>query len=323
MLFWTTAASAFASVGFQTVQVPDPPGKPLAVAIWYPSSGASTLQPIQLFRQDVTQNGAIAGSRLGVIFLSHGNGGSLASHYDTANALARAGFIAVALTHTGDNSQDQSYVANGMNLIDRPRQFERVIRYILDEWPERSHIDPHRIGVFGFSLGGYTALVEIGGVPDLGRTAQLCRERPKAPECDFVRQNQGDPLAPAPRHIPAWVHDSRIRAAVVAAPAVGYMFGSDGLKQVRIPVQLWRATNDTQAPDAWNSAVVNAGLANPPEVHVIPNADHYSFLPPCSDALKRVASFICGDAPGFDRAAFHDKFNQEVTAFFHRVLTAR
>ena len=88
---------------------------------------------------------------------------------------------------------------------------------------------------------------------------QLCQERPAAPECAFIRQRHGDQLGPI-TETPVWVHDSRIRAAVIVAPAIAYLFGGGGLKHATIPVQLWRAAADGQAPDAWNSAVVRSGL---------------------------------------------------------------
>ena len=250
-----------------------------------------------------------------------GTAGSLASHYDTALALARAGFVVIALTHNGDNSQDQSYTGNNINLIERPRQLELVIDFVLKDWGDHSRIDPRRIGVFGFSLGGFTVLVESGGIPDLGRMKQLCNERPSAPECDFIRKRRGDMLAPV-ANAPAWVQDDKIRAAVVAAPAVAYLFPPGGLRQVRIPVQLWRAAADQNAPDAWNSALVAAGLPVEPELHTVPYANHYAFLPPCTDTLRQFAAFICADEPGFDRAGFHRQFNQEVVAFFEKTLRA-
>ena len=180
-----------------------------------------------------------------------------------------------------------------------------------------------RVGVFGFSLGGFTALVEAGGVPDLRRMRQLCEERPTAPECSFVQQRQGDMLGPIKDDPPVWVHDSRIRAAVIVAPAVSYLFGADGLKQVTIPIQLWRAAADRQAPHAWNSAVVEKGLPAPPDLHTVSNADHYAFLPPCSDALKQAAPSICIDQAGFDRVSFHKQFNEEVVAFFSQTLRGK
>jgi predicted dienelactone hydrolase len=254
--------------------------------------------------------------------MSHGTAGSLASHYDTALGLAQAGFVVVAVTHTGDNSQDQSYAGNRIDLTDRPRQFKQVIRFMLEDWSEHSRIDAERVGVFGFSLGGFTALVEAGGVPDLRRMTQLCHERPQAPECNFIRQRHGDQLGPI-KESPVWVHDSRIRVAVIVAPAASYLFGSGGLKQIKIPIQLWRAAADTQAPNAWNSEVVRSGLPNTPDLHTVSNADHYAFLPPCSDSLRQAAPSICTDGPGFDRAAFHKQFNREVVAFFSQYFVVR
>ena len=110
---------------------------------------------------------------------------------------------------------------------------------------------------------------------------------------------------------------------MIVAPAVSYLFGADGLKQVTIPIQLWRAAADGQAPHAWNSAVVEKGLPTPPDLHIVPNADHYAFLPPCSDALRQAAPSICIDGAGFDRASFHKQFNQEVVAFFSQTLRGR
>ena len=164
VLFATMVSRA--SVGFQQMTVPDPQGKPLAVGIWYPGSGTASSQPLDLFTQEVVANGQISGNHLPLILISHGAGGSFANHYDTALALAGAGFVVAAVTHTGDNYMDDSYAGNRKDLIDRPRQIKIVTDYMLSVWPQHSHLDPNRIGIFGFSLGGFTALVEIGGTPD-------------------------------------------------------------------------------------------------------------------------------------------------------------
>lgn len=185
------AGSCEAGAGFRQMDVPDPPGRPLTIGIWFPSSGQTSSQPVGPFQQNVALNASIIGMKLPVVFISHGTAGSLGSHYDTALGLAEAGFVVVALTHTGDNYQDQTYAGNRIDLTDRPRQLKQVIRFVLEEWSERIHIDAARVGVFGFSLGGFTALVEGGGVPDLRRMKQLCDERPTAPECSFIEQRQG------------------------------------------------------------------------------------------------------------------------------------
>ncbi|HKF49456.1 MAG TPA: dienelactone hydrolase family protein [Terracidiphilus sp.] len=324
-LVWLAAAGlwfarlCFGSVGFQEVTVPDPPGKPIAVGIWYPSSAQASAHPLGMFSQMVAPNGGIAGERLPLVLISHGAYGSMASHYDTAIALAEAGFAVAALTHTGDNSNDQTYLGTSFNLIDRPRQAKVVLDWMFSSWNGRGHLDERRVGVFGFSLGGFTALVVSGGTPELNRMALLCSTRPDAPECSFNNGRQVVEPKPVPAR-PNWAHDSRIRAVVVAAPAVSFDFGPGDLKHVGIPVQLWRAERDTQAPDGWNSAVVRKELPGPQEEHVVPGQDHYVFLAPCSAALAAAVPQICKDGPGFDRVAFHREFNRLVVNFLAKKL---
>ncbi len=103
MKIWTVSAvivvmfakASAGTVGFQQVTVPDPEGKPLAVGIWYPSVGQASSQPLGPFSQTVAVDSEVSGNRLPLVLISHGTGGSLASHYDTALALVQAGFVVV------------------------------------------------------------------------------------------------------------------------------------------------------------------------------------------------------------------------------------
>jgi predicted dienelactone hydrolase len=63
-------------------------------------------------------------------------------------------------------------------------------------------------------------------------------------------QVAGDAPHPAGEHVrnEDWIADPRIKAAVIAAPAIGFTFGRAGLKSVLIPVQLWRAGSDSILP---------------------------------------------------------------------------
>ena len=106
--FIASCTAGNGAVGFQQFTVPDSGSKPLAVAVWYPSDSAAVSQAIGPFRQTVAVDGRISGERFRLILTSHGSQGSLASHYDTAVALAQEGFVVAALTHTGDNTTDQT-----------------------------------------------------------------------------------------------------------------------------------------------------------------------------------------------------------------------
>ncbi|HEY0746944.1 MAG TPA: hypothetical protein VGD63_09615 [Steroidobacteraceae bacterium] len=303
------------SVGFQQATVPDPSGKAISAGIWYPSNSEPAAHLLETFSQDVAVQAPIAGYGLPLILISHGTGGSLASHYDTANALARAGFVVIGVTHTGDNFRDATYVGNRRDLIDRPRQMKVALDWMLSSWDGHGNLNPRRVGVFGFSLGGFTAAVLAGGVPKLSRMAQLCTSTPTAPECAFIKNAQGDQLDPNPPE-PVWVHDARIKAAVIAAPAAGYLFAPGSLRDVSAPIQMWRAEKDTQAPDAWNGAFIRDDLRVHPDSHTVEGADHFVFLAPCSEAMAATAPQVCQDASGIDRTAFHRALNRSVVDFF-------
>lgn len=296
----------------ENVLAPDPDDKPLDLRIWYPGDAATPRE--------------VKGAHLPLIVISHGTGGSKDGHEDTARALADAGFIVVAVTHTGDNYRDQSYVHRATHLQERPRHVMRAIDYMLTTWHAHKQIDPERIGMFGHSAGGFTALVLAGGQPDTRRTVEYCRQRPQAWTCVYLRKN-GVVIESLASHSPAqWLRDPRIKAAVVAAPAVGYAFDPDGLAAVRIPLQIWDAGRD-QVVD--NSAqIVRSLLPVSPEYHLVANAGHFSFLTPCNWGMRSIIAVmslfgtepICNDPDGFDRVLFQQDFNAQVVRFFSTAL---
>lgn len=247
--------------------------------------------------------------------MSHGNGGSLGGHDDTALALAQAGFVVAAPTHAGDNDRDHS---RELELQDRPKQISATIDALLHDWRGHAAIDPHRIGMFGFSAGGFTTLVSIGGRPDLGLVVPYCAEHARSFVCVLRQQHGAADAAPPPPS--AWRADPRIRAASIAAPALGFTFTRASLAEVRVPVQLWAAANDRVLPVADNAGAVRAALPKPPEYHLVPGADHFDFLAPCSAALAQAVPPICDDRSGFDRTAFHDRFDAAIVRFFSRTL---
>src|SRR5262249_22296610 len=158
-------AKSAAPVGFQQLTIESEANEAIPIGLWYPTSTPPKEQPLALFSQVVAQAGIISGTHLSLVVISHGTGGSLASHYDTAHALAAAGFVVAALTHPGDNSQDQRLAGSRRDLIDRPRDVHRVLDYVLSEWVGHNRVDATRVGIFGFSLGGFTSLVAVGGAP--------------------------------------------------------------------------------------------------------------------------------------------------------------
>jgi predicted dienelactone hydrolase len=63
-------------------------------------------------------------------------------------------------------------------------------------------------------------------------------------------------------------------------------------------------------------AAVERSLPARHDYHVVLNAGHLAFLIPCPPTLAKARPEVCTDAPGFDRVAFHERFNADVLAFF-------
>lgn len=282
----------------------------IEVGIWYPTSGTPVHQRLGLYTQDVVAGGRVTDGKHPLVVISHGTGGDFAGHVDTAVALARAGFIVAALTHPGDNWRDNN---RATRIEGRPAALSATISYMLQAWPAHAAIDPDRIGAFGFSAGGFTVLAAAGGRPDMRRFADHCARHPAYFVCTLLKSQ--------PRTLTsAWpsTTDPRIKAIVVAAPAIGFTFDRAGLAGVRIPVQLWRADDDRVLPAPFYADAVRAALPNKPEFHAVSGAGHFDFLAPCADPATMPQ--LCASAPGFDRTAFHARFDAQVVRFFTEKL---
>ncbi len=300
------------AAGFESLQAADGTETPLQVTVWYPTEAVAQEVDLGPFTLRIARGGAIAGRGLPLIVMSHGNGGSSLGHHDTAVALAQAGFVVAAVTHTGDNHADHGREAS---MTDRPRHISRVIDHMLTKWPGRDHIDAARIGVFGFSSGGFTALVLAGGVADLGRVAPHCQRHPGDYACQLIARHSTDNASVGTAAVVAG-RDARVRAAVVVAPALGFSFTEASLAAVSVPIQLWRAADDLVLPHPWYAEAVRAALPGPLDYREVPEAGHFDFLAPCTPRFAATAPPLCISQPGFDRAAFHREFNAAVLGFF-------
>ncbi|MFM8939928.1 MAG: alpha/beta hydrolase family protein [Phenylobacterium sp.] len=285
-------------VVFSTFPIPDGDQPAIEAGVWRPSGPSDAPRPL--------------------ILISHGTGGDFRSHEATAQALARAGFVVAALTHTGDNWRDQS---RATDLAGRTRQISVVLDYLLTRWDGRAGLDPERIGAFGYSAGGFTLLAAAGGNPDLSRIAPHCQAHPEAFDCRLVAQHP-PPAGTAGADGIVVHHDPRLKALVIAAPALGFTFAGSGLAAVTQPVQLWQAGADQILPAPDYAEPVRDALPNPPTFFRVEGAGHFDFMPPCSAQLKIFAPAICAPTPGFDRAAFHARFNPALIAFYRLHLAA-
>ncbi|HEX5807145.1 MAG TPA: dienelactone hydrolase family protein [Anaerolineales bacterium] len=305
-------------VGFQIIQLANAERQPFAAGVWYPTQSRpwpTTLLGTVLM--EVARNAPVSGSDLPLVVISHGNGGGPASHADLALALANAGYIVVAPMHTGDNYADQSAFGSLSWLNGRTQEVHATLDYMLTDWQGHDHIDPERIGAYGFSAGGFTVLTAIGAQPDLSLVAKHCADSPEF-VCDLLRSVNSPILnIDTPTMEDTFLPDFRIKAAVAAAPGLGFTMAPNRLDNVQVPVQLWSGDSDINVPYATNTKPVLEALGSKAEFHSVAGATHFSFLTPCGLVAPPA---LCSDQGQFDRKAFHAQMNTSVIEFFEKNL---
>ncbi|NVN87971.1 MAG: prolyl oligopeptidase family serine peptidase [Rhodopseudomonas sp.] len=300
-----------AAAGLKLLQIPaDAAGPAITVAAWYPSADAPSAVTFGPFTVSAAKDGAITGQGLPLVILSHGRGGSFVGHHDTAEHLADAGFVVAALNHPGDTTLDKSRIGDFSIYFQRPLDVKRVIDYMTGASPLAAAIDPNRIGLYGFSRGGYTGLVAIGANPDFAAAMPLCEGRTDK-VCDRIRAREfpSQPLT----------HDRRIKAAAIADP-LSVFFTADSFAGVTIPVQLWASETGGDGVEPATIEAVDGWLKTPHSFKKVAHAQHFSFFAVCPGTIADHEPTICKDAPGFDRAEFHHRLNDELTAFFRAHL---
>jgi predicted dienelactone hydrolase len=221
--------------------------------------------------------------------------------------LADAGFVVAAINHPGDNGKDSTRSDELSVFGSRPADIVRLLDFLMQDWKDKAVVDSGRIGLFGFSRGGYTGLALVGASPDFARVARACKDTTGF--CGQLRSGE----TPSPPH------DARIRAAVIADPPSGF-FTQDNLAAIKIPLQFWRSELGGGGVDPAGTARVARGLPGTPDVHLVP-AGHFAFLAPCSPQLATAIPRICADVPAsFNRAAFHHEFNSSMARVFREHL---
>ena len=313
----------------------------LHTIIWYPAIDSAIEIPQIIGPSDAplfeagsaTPHAEFAPSlaRLPLIVLSHGTGGSALQMAWLGTALARAGFIAIAVDHPGNNATE-SYTAEGFLLWwERATDLSEVIDGILADPDIGSHIDPSRIAAAGFSLGGYTVMELAGATTDINALYDACHQDPQPTFCHVPEmRNFGTPdqmLATVHRSSAeslarsgASFRDPRVKAVFAIAPAIALTQTRDSLHTIRIPISFVVGASDPIAPANANADYLRSNIRNATETILPGGVAHYTFLDTCTATGKRTLPDFCTDAPGVDRNAIHTQVATMATTFFTRAL---
>lgn len=331
LVFSSAAAETATGVGMHAIEVHDPVGGAnMPGYVFYPSAkkGSTAIEGYDVAA--VTNVAPLAGVRP-LIVLSHGNGGSAFDLHDLATYLAAHGFVVATLEHPRDNYHDQSGVGRAPVLDGRPVQVQAVISYLLDDKTWSRRIDATRIGVGGFSAGGYTSLLLVGAVPDFSRFISYCARYPGDDLCagaDKFRaeaashgQTVEQVMQSIQQDFGRWgkAADPRVKAAFAMAP-LSLIFDDAGVASIDRPVFLYYGQDDRVARPKENALHIAPSIHHLDTIKQIPAASHWVFLAPCSAAMAKRLPVMCTDAPGLDRVKVHAQIQADALAFFRKTL---
>ena len=320
-------AQAVTGVGFQSITIHDPVnGGTTPGFVFYPSAQPSKITWRGSYEVHATPDAPPIVGAKPLVVISHGHSGSDLGHHDLAVYLASHGFVVATVEHPRDNFHDTSGVGSAAVLDGRPIQVKATIDELLNDPRWKALIDPNRIGVTGFSAGGYAALMVVGAVPRFDLYVGYCERHPQDPDCGLLEklQSQGTAtaaLAALQASVDHWgkPNDPRVKAAFVMAP-LSLVFDQAGLAHVDRPVFLYYGQDDQVLMPKENVLHIAPLIKRLTGIEMIPKAGHYVFLSPCSAQLTKDAPDICKDPPGVDRVAEHQKINASALAFFRKTL---
>ena len=313
--------------------------RPLNTAIWYPAPAGTAVKEwsIAIFKAGVNAIDAPladAPNKLPLLLLSHGTGGSAASLAWLAQALAEQGYIVAGVNHHGNTgAEPEQTIAGVIEWWQRPHDVSVLLDQLLADPSLGSRIDPKRIGVVGFSIGGYTALATVGARIDYARYQSLCEASPDDAMCKMPPEAARFSADDVRRFVttdPAYLkeallagdsyRDPRIKAAWVIAPPLGPMYRMDSLAALQVPVEIVAGEQDHQVPPDSNAKPIAAAVPGA-QLRMLPLATHYTFLDSCTALGRAVAAPLCSDPSGVDRDQVHRQAAQLALQFFDRNLT--
>lgn len=328
-----TASLAHAGLGLTQLQGLAGDGP---VTVFYPS--AAEEQPVKrgvfAFRLAVDAAPHRGNGRLVVI--SHGSGGAPWVHVDLARLLVDAGFTVALPEHLHDNNKDQSE-PGPVSWARRPLEVSRAIDAVAADPRFAPLLAFERVGVFGGSAGGHTALSLAGGRWSPGNFRRHCEAHiaDDFSSCvGYVTRLRGDWLDGPKKAVALGVirqrfdddtwhthTDPRIAVAVAAVPFAAD-FDMASFAQLRVPLGLVMAGRDINQVPRFHVGAVRAACPGCDVLADLPEAGHGVMLSPLPppEVMRGIAWELNSDPPGFDRATTVPALNAAITQYFRRHL---
>lgn len=193
--------------------------RPLSLSIWHPATAGVPMQMggNAVFAGTAAQRDAsVAGGPFPLVLLSHGGLRSAADSGAWLGALLAAnGFLAVEINapppETAQAAVDE--------IWRRPRDIRRALDLMLADPHWATYVDPARISVVGFALGGTAALTLAGAEFDAAAYLHACSgPEPDGPDCAWLAAQDVSLDSVDPAGLAQMGRDRRVASAIALAP---------------------------------------------------------------------------------------------------------
>lgn len=302
--------------------------RPVTTEVWYPTTDTLN-QKDKVFspfiRQQTVRDGKWPGKKMPLIFLSHGAGGGRLTLEWLAEKLVQNGFIVAAVDHYG-NTFDHPTPEGFLEPWQRPQDISFALTSLLKEPDIGKIIDEQRIGMAGFSIGGYTTLALAGAAINVDilkayyKTPKGKREIDLPEFPGLVNYIDNEEIAVSFKNAPA-LKDSRFKAFFAICPAAGQGFVSkDQVKGINRPVYIIAAQADSIAPTATNAFQYHRLISASKYRVLTGKVGHYVFLNEAIDELKKEEPIFFNDDPTISRRQVHEEVSGLAVVFFKENL---
>lgn len=330
----STPFAARAGVGLIEVKAA---GLERPVTVFYPTAAADRTVRRGPFVLAVAENAPPVRGNGRLVVISHGSGGNAWVHSDLARALVAAGFVVAVPLHHGDNAFDPSHPGPDSWKL-RPDEISRAIDAVAQEPRFAPLLALDRVGLYGMSAGGHTALSFAGGRWSPAQFAQHCARHiaEDFPACvGLYASLRGDAFDGLKERVAVFAirhrfeddatwythEDARVQAVVAAVPFAAD-FDPASLAHPRVPLGLVLADGDKWlAPRHHGGAILQACRPRCELLADIAGGGHGSMLSPLPphEALGDREWALLSDPPGFDRAQLA-AVDERIASFFRAHL---
>jgi predicted dienelactone hydrolase len=220
-----------------------------------------------------------------LIIISHGLGENRTTYRYLAEHWASYGFQVLVPEHPGSDARRMTdLLAGRYREVIEPQEFisrPRDITNLLDQVTQLSRTDArfkkrlnlNMVGVYGHSLGGYTALAVAGAPLDPPYLKKVCANAPQesVPNLSFFFQCRAQDNGARVQ-----LRDPRIKAMIASSPTSSVAFGENGLASVATPSLMVAASDDTVAPALLEQVRPFALLPAPSYLMTLVGGTHFS-----------------------------------------------